>query len=427
MKETKTKYLARVSSVAMGVGLLASSGLATTTSVFASIAPNGVYGTDYFDADYSRGILYRLNEHKMNENGSDPDVTMTFSPTAPSSCHTENGTGGFTYYYCNNSSLNENIYFTVKNAAIYMNKYIDVREYVWADGGGEWGVHIGQKGGVAISSGDVAPSLIHRQLRFYQAGTNTEISFKGVMSFTDIDEGEGFEFNDGKGFHRAFIPTDGNVSTETTSGSDGTWYNFVGTAPSEPGTPPQLYVEVSGSSQSRFEFSQDLANHDGGSHDTAFSKVSYKIKNGSAFDTDSTDIVVTYGTLSPLASPTTTPEGYEFDGWYTSEGMTTKASAPLKVAADTSLYGDFDEQNPGGGEEGGGGEGEGGEEGGEEGGNKGDTPSTPDTGSNTSNQDGLNGGKAMIAPILLISLAALLGTGFAIKAKSKKKVMKFGR
>ena len=445
MKQTKTKYLTRVSSLAMGVGILASAGLTTATSVFAADYTPKTYETDKFDAEYSRGILYRLNDDKIDD--SDPNVTMTLSSTAPAtSCDHTEGADNIVHYFCDNTSLDENIYITIKNAAIYQNKYIDVREYIWVEGDGYWGAYVGPSGGIGVAGGNnTRPLVIHRQLRFYEANTAKEISFKGVISFTDMDENESYSFSDKKGFHEAFIPSASDISivADATTSEDGTtMYAFTSKKARGAKLPPQLYVEVSGSSQNRFQFNEMIGEHDGGSHNTSFSKVSYNIKNGSDFSiaNPSTDIVVTYGQLTPLASPATTPTGYDFNGWYSDSDYTVKASAPLKVADNITLRGKFDETTPGGGGEeecdeddeecepgGGGEEGGEGEEGKDDDNKGGSSIITPDTGASTSNSDGLSGGKAMIAPILLVSLAALLGTGFAIKAKSKKKVMKFGR
>ncbi len=317
-------------SIVVSLALIASGVLSFVYQAMAiSRAPASnekVYQTNPFRAEFSRGVFYNFYQGKHE---------IVAGTASVGQC-----TGGEGLYFCgNNSSIDNNQYVVIKNGAIYNNQLLDVREYPAISGAtsenqAKWAYRANLGAGSHIQlavistngSSEVRDITVTRQIRFYLAGTNTEVSFKGVTGFSDFEEGEGYRFVSGLDQAYVLNPTtlsNGNntwIATETTPGLD---ERYV------------LWAEVHAGPGSPLVLEFKIPKIGRGSRNTMASRtVSLNIDG----KVKSTDVVILYGTYAP-SEPQDLPAGTEFDGWYLDAAMTQKAPDSITVNENKVLYG----------------------------------------------------------------------------------------
>lgn len=342
MKIAKNSQIKRVSSVFLG-GALLLGGIASATAQvlaydldFRQIDPKieKSFGVDSFDEEYSHGILYQDDSTKVD--GLSPAAKkITFHGADKCTDRTDKHCG-------DNTEKRSDVYAKITNGAIYNNKYLDVIEYIWTDTG-MWGMDLKTPSIFFYpeSADDQTIGHIHREFHFYEAGTTTEVAFKGVIALSDFDWQEGYYI--AQGYHQAYLnnPTIINYTAPNTWTTQGDADD-----PLYVNGPYMLWVEVQGASPKVPLILVYQAPEQSRGSSTIMKNVNYLtyhiegvVPDGQA--ETSFDTVVQYGTVTPKTAKTI--EGYTFDGWYLDEAMTQPAPSNLVITEDTNLYGKYTE------------------------------------------------------------------------------------
>ena len=292
------------------------------------------YGVDAFEEEYSYGALFKDGAAKVNSS-NETSLKTSFSGT--SVCES-------TVQYCgNNTSRNPNIYVTTVRGAFYKNEFLDVREYLWTDKG-QWGRAIDSS---AIyynpnAEDEDKNGTVHREFHFYKTGTNTEVNFKGIVAFSDLDWSEGYYIE--QGYHQAYLddPTLLDYSSPNTwltqnNEEEGLYVN----------DPHALWVEVDSTSSRPLILAYKAPESRGsGTYVNNVNYIEYNLigSKPTGVTAPKYDTVVRYGTATPK-NPTiangTNLDDYDFTGWYLDEGLTNKAEEKIRITSNIKLYGKY--------------------------------------------------------------------------------------
>ena len=298
------------------------------------------YGIQPFDEEYSKGILYRRSNQKDAAGNSGGNITVSYTGEESDCSDVENLDAN---NLCHRNTSKDSSYLFIPKGAIYNGEYLDVREYRWSNEGTAW-IYYENRPSISVGkyiSGD-GQSVAHREFHFFKAGTNTEVSFKGIISFNDLDYEEGYIIE--QGYHQTYISSPsalqeydpisvnkwvgvGNYENPYTKEDEAyeLWVEFEST-PSKPFT--IAYVAPGGRGSDTYTYAQTVSFNVSGSKPSDYSA-------------PQNDIIARYGTLTLPAISTADP-AYTFDGWYYDSALTNKAGSKITVPdEDVTLYGKF--------------------------------------------------------------------------------------
>ena len=207
---TFVKTVKRLAAGAAAAFITVSSMPAGSFTAFAEAIPSNpqppsggelIYSVDPFDAEHSAGYFCVKDS-----------ILHGVYPTS---------TGEV---YGTNTQRNEEIYVDHHEGACFNGTYYDVREYPWQTECESYAI---DERGVNGAAG-TEMARVHREFHFYEAGTldtdnPVEVSFKGVMRFTDLDNHEGYTFY--KGLYDAWLIIPTNVERIDELTWKGTWEN----------------------------------------------------------------------------------------------------------------------------------------------------------------------------------------------------------
>ena len=357
-KKTTTSILAVCLGLAMvSCGILSMFNQVMATGVVLRNPKAGVekaYMKDAFDPEYSQGAVFR------NSRVSLPGITGEYSmefvgestceepePVLLSSSSDNSGSEEDVEAVCGtNTAKDLNTYLITRNGAIYNGEYLDVKEYLWTDVG-NWERKIDARSFVASGNnhGEIqqtTPVNVYRELHFYKAGTDQEVSFKGIISMSDFDWGEGYTIE--QGYHQAYVnsPTylmDYNPEDPTTWISQGDADDpFVLSGQIS------LWAEVESTPEKPLTivFHSPVAHRESNTV-TYYSIITYDVSGDlpEGFEGVPFNAVATNGSLE---LPVITPDDseYSFKGWYYDEELTNEAGSMIQVKSDLVLYGKFE-------------------------------------------------------------------------------------
>ena len=345
----KQQRVSRIASLAMGTVMVASGALSMALQVaaegvtFRPIDKNieRAYGIDAFDEEYSYGGVFKYNSIKVN---SSEAYSIQTSYAGTSKC-LELGydeTKAASYYCNNNTSRDANNYVTTTRGAFYNNQLLDVREYLWTDKG-YWVRNVNGStiyyDATGIPEEEDKSVTIHRELHFYKTGTNTEVSFKGVISFSDFDYAEGYQII--QGYRQAYL----NDPTIVDYTAPNTWTTQGGTIWVE--DPYMLWVEIEGTPSLPVVLAYKAPGSRGsGTYEHSVTYIEYSLKGDvpAGVTAPKFDTVVQYGTVrpkSPVVASGADIDNYEFSGWYLDENLTEPVGNTIKIASNLKLYGEY--------------------------------------------------------------------------------------
>lgn len=353
IKRNNSRTAIRVATLVLGLGLVGAGIVSTIGQVMAA----GTYPypaamrkrgdgefTGNFEADYSKGIVFR------NPNANIPanKTTTSYVTHGTSQCkNAKNATIRNNNYFCGSNNTKQDIYVTFKNAAIYNNEWLDVREYVWINQKGAlYAINL-DNAGITSDEGTLpqnTKNFIYRELHFYKAGTTNEVNFKGIIGFSDFDYAEGYSISS-QNLHRGYIYVNSSNQTPLVHPDQQTWImsgNKKNTITDEFNGMYMLWAEVSSSSSKPLTLTYINPKFRRGSKNyTPFNTVTYSLSGSRPSDLkyNTYDVVANKGTLSPTEPTWSDKTNYTFKGWYTDAAMTKKAASSMVVTANQTLYG----------------------------------------------------------------------------------------
>ncbi len=349
----KKERFARFLSLALGATLLAGGTLSTILQASADevsfhinmrylSSDEKTYGIDPFSEEYSKGVVFR-NENARVSSGDIHTIELVKSSDSILDGNCPDGNSGCVLY--DNHSRNDNIYVETKRGAIYNNRYLDVREYLWIDKG-RWGRSV-NGGGIYYDAAGVdsedGSATITRELHFYETGTNNEIDFKGVVAFGDFDFEEGYTISEG--YRQAYL---NNPTVTVHELNSKTWLG-QGSAENPvafDGNIYMLWVEVEGTPTQPLTLQYKAPSSRGSATISPTVSVTYHLigENPDGVSAPTFDTVAKYGTITPQ-NPIVDDEGaidkYTFSGWYYDEEMTRPVMGTVVPGEDIDLYGKY--------------------------------------------------------------------------------------
>ena len=348
----KKERFARFSSLAVGAIMLAGGTLSTILQASAAddsfsitmrylSADEKTYGISPFNEEYSKGIVFRPESTTVNTGGTHTIEFRKSSDRILDSECPDNNNDCVTY---NNTSKDNNIYIETVRGAIYNNRYLDVREYLWTDKGSWERRKAGA--GVYYNASDVEgdkSGTVTRELHFYETGTNNEVEFKGVVAFADFDFAEGYTIS--KGYHQAYL--DNPTVTVHTPGTN-TWLGqgSIDNPVAFEGSVYMLWVEVEGTPSQPLTLQYKAPSSRGSGTNSPAIKVSYNLigENPDGVSAPLFDTIAKYGTITPqnpIATDEDAVDKYTFSGWYYDEAMTRPVVETVSSGEDVELYGRY--------------------------------------------------------------------------------------
>lgn len=330
-----------------------------STKAFATSAnpPSYVsqYGSTYFDEAYSSGYLCFTIGY-----GSSGTTTSNISTLRSRVGHGGDdgswmswATGADDLIWGTNRNRDNNVYVDHPSGAISNGVYYDVREYDWivSNDSCAWVLHK-YSGGLNFfgDTGDEGGSKkFHREFHFYQAGhcgdPNYEVTFRGVMRFSDLDgyadsgwSYEGYEIGAGNRGLWSTYPTSvkfdnankfhGTETPEQSYDHQVVWMQFEGSAAS-----PLKVVYTS----TRDHYGSD-SNYWGSSIYYNMVDVGWGFPSGAPGN--QVFSAATYGVYRFITSMPAF-DTWEFRGWYWDAGLTNPVPATQVVTSDMTVYGTY--------------------------------------------------------------------------------------
>lgn len=301
---------------------------AAGSAVYAAEGPNPqppangerIYTVDPFDADHSAG--YFCVKDSVGHG-------LTYSSE------------GWEGWRGTNTEKDPGIYLDHHEGACFNGTYYDVREYTWMTDCDYYSItNYGDNAAIGTEDGRV-----HREFHFYEAGTldtdhPVEVSFSGVMRFTDMDIQEGYTFD--QGLYRVWLNNPTNVTKRDDKTWRGTWENANDNVNWERET---LWAEVEGSPEKPLTYTYWVNQ----SHQSGINYYGNTIKYELVEDgknplpEDAKPAVgvhcATYAKYDLMPEDEFTR--YEFDGWYYDKELTKKVPDTIMVSEDHTFYGTY--------------------------------------------------------------------------------------
>ena len=303
-----------------------------------------IYSQEYFSEEYANGYL------ALSGKGTAKGLSWTKASVYNSDADGNEG------WRVTNTSRKSDVYIDYYKGAYMNGTAYDVRVYPWSshDSDGRDQLHIGTNGGVSLiklkysllqnrlQSGD---RWIAREFHFYKAGTlktstPQEVTFRGILRFDDIDDGEYYQIN--QGLHKAYLAASTNVVKQNTTNP-----RWMGTASATGGDGPgALWIEAECTP------SKPLTVVYGGN--TAFGSypnymgrtLSYTLvpdgthKFPAGLEAIRNTGCANYANYRMNVYTEEYPR-YVFDGWYTDAALTDKVPDVIQINSNRTFYGKY--------------------------------------------------------------------------------------
>lgn len=317
---------------------------------FAAAPTAKTYGTDAFDAKYSRGVVLRDSKFNATTN---PMTINWPSGSEKVTIEVSDPNDNFDLQCYKNTTKSS--YVEYKNGAIYNNEYYDVREYIWlgtasgANGAANWCYRGANSTTIYYLRSDDNnkkdnKTVANIEFHFYKAGTETEVEFHGVIGMNDFEVGDQYKISQGGGQVYLRKPTVLSYIEDSQA-----WGIPASSDKNSVDKQFDLWVEVDSTNSKPLTMQYIV--------DGPFSKVgrfratammmeavnlNYQIVGDKpdGVTAPASDVVTQYGNITPKNAKEA--EGYTFDGWYYDKEMTNKAGTYMgKLDRDTTLYGKY--------------------------------------------------------------------------------------
>ncbi|MGI6756167.1 MAG: hypothetical protein ACOX4F_09180 [Atopobiaceae bacterium] len=318
------------------------------------------FSVDYFDADYSGGFFQLSN----GDNHGLTDMTTKILSDDYKEIYDQ------PVFQGTNTKKDQDLYIDWHNGASYQGKPLDVREYDWvSETLNTHGEHLyrvfKQNDGVIIDGGI---KILVREYHFYESGAlkeygdnpdelaKHEVSFKGVMNFTDLDRDEGWAVQQGGHGTWIYGDKDGQSAVQAQQISGKTFmvgsqdYNAYGIDSID--TPAfkkhAVWFEVEGTPNSPLQIAyyQGMDNHWGtvnyrgcaisyhmvgeGSEDLSVTGLNTGCAKFSNYNLVDASTMLDYLKLDS--------NYYTFNGWYADEDLTQKVEGTQSISTDVNYY-----------------------------------------------------------------------------------------
>ena len=314
------------------------------------------YGTVYFDEAYSSGYLCFSIGYGSSGTTTSSIYTLRSRVHSSDSSNTDWmswATENDSLIWGTNRNRDDNVYVDHPSGALSNGVYYDVREYDWivTNDSAAWVLH--KYSGNANFFGDTGDEggskKFHREFHFYQAGhcgdPNYEVTFRGVMSFTDLDgyadsgwSYEGYEIGAGNRGLWSTYPTtvsfknenkfQGTETPETSTDKQVVWMQFE----SSPGAPLKIVY-----TSTRDHYGSDI-NYWGSSIYYNMVDVGWGFPSGAPGN--QVFSAATYGVYRFITSMPYF-DTWEFRGWYWDAGLTNPVPETQVVTSDLTVYGTY--------------------------------------------------------------------------------------